>query len=443
MSEQMANSEPVLSEDRLAQALVERDAAAREAQEAAGVEATRRERVRKLQESFENTARNDVLRRADRGRWAAAAFFRAVSGRRLQALRADLRMPQTINYVQRYQAFTRMQDRKQMLARLEQTVQLSSKILDAVPRLNPDEACREAARGIRLDVQVCANVPVPLAKGAKEGEKPPAFPGAKPVIRSLDGVLRAAFDDNAQSFSRKTPQEVSEEEFGKLCDRLWSRLDQAFVAFRDEQAVLVGGKTLSPDKLEEYDGSVAYQLRYDPGDLRLLLEEVQRSLETFKQVVADNGLFAAFLDESAYGQCCGYACGWVGEFGEEVFASYSGANPQVSSGGSIPLAFEEDEGGDSPLKAVERMKSFNRKRYFGMLDDQFSFHVEAFWYGFRKLMEFTNDLVEVDSGAFRDYLSMTRETLKDQAALLGASMDDEQLDQWEEELVDLIESFKK
>lgn len=443
MSEQKANGGPATSEDRLAQALVKRDAAAREAQEAAGIEAARRERVRKLQESFENTARNDVLRRADRGRWAAAAFFRAVSGRHLQALQADLRMPQTINYVQRYQAFTRMQDRKQMLARLEQTVQLASKILDAVPRLNPDEACREAARGIRHDAQACAKVPVPLARGAAEGEKPHAFPGATAVVRSLDGVLQAAFDANAQSFSEKTPQEVSEEEFGKLCDRLWSKLDQAFVAFRDEQAVLVGGKTLNPDKLGEYDGTVAYQLRYDPGELRLLLEEVQRSLETFKQVVADNGLFAAFLDESAYGQCCGYSWGWIGEFGEEVFANYGGANPRTSSGSSIPLAFEEDEGGDSPLKAAERMKAFNEKRYFGMLDDDFSFHVKAFWYGFGKLMEFTNDMVEVDSRPFRDYLSMTREMLKDQAALLGASMDDEQLDQWEESLTEVAENFKK
>ncbi|MCI9261634.1 hypothetical protein [uncultured Adlercreutzia sp.] len=425
----------------LAEALAERDAAAREAQEAAGIEAARRERVRTLQESFESTARNDVLRRADRGRWAAAAFFREVAGRRIQALQADLRMPQTINYVQRYQAFTRMQDRKQMLARLEQTVHLASKILDAVPRLNPDEACREAARGIRLDVQVCANVPVPFAKGAKESGGVHAFPGAKAVVRSLDGVLQAAFEANAQSFSEKTPQEVSEEEFGKLCDRLWSKLDQAFVAFRDEQAVLVGGKTLSPDKLGEYDGHVTYELRYDPGVLRLLLEEVQRSLETFKQVVADNGLFAAFLDESDYGQCCGYSWGWVGEFGEEVFASYGGANPRTSSGGSIPLAFEEDEGGDSLLKAAERMKVFNAKKYFGMLDDDFSFHVKAFWYGFVKLMEFTNDLVNVELAPLRDYLFVVRETLKDQAALLGASMDDEQLDQWEESLAEAAKNF--
>ncbi len=400
-----------------------------------------------MQEKFENSARNDVLHRADEAAYPVARLYRVGAMACAQALKDDVRMPRTINYLERYQAFLRMQDRSVMLKRLEQTIDLASTILDNVPKLDPDAACREAACALRQDLQVTAEVEVvPELDGLdleELGAEQPGFKGAKPVIRSLDSVLRATYSENAGEFSQKTEQEVSQEEFEALCDRLYSKLDNAYYAFVEEQAAQVVGKHMDPQELPTYAGTVSFEMRYDVGEVRLLLEQVQKSFATFKQVVMDNGLFAAFVKESAYGQCSGYRYGWTSDFGDEVVCEYFGAKPRNIVTRALPSAVEEDDGGDTVLRAVGRMREFNAKPYFGMLDDDFIYHVEAFWYGFRKLMEFVNDLVDVSLGDYNDYLMLLLETLRDQAKRLGAQMNMLQLTQWGRAFEELARQLEK
>lgn len=429
----------------LADALVERDAVARQAREAAELELERRARIKDRREAFERMARTVVMGRADEARRAVAALFRTAEQVQESGWKTDVRMPQSINYLQRYQALTRMQDRSRMLMRLEQTVQLAGRILGASERLDPDAACRQTAQGVREAMQRlgCVLVP-PVTEPEPEPEAPVGAPGAKSVVRSMGKMLNEAFSESAPQFAEATLREASDEEFAALLDRVWSKMDEARLAFEKQEAERAVGDTLSPQDIPEYKGAVTFEMRYDVGELQELYGEVMRSLETFKRVVQDNGLFSAFLNESSYGQCRGYSFFWEGLYGEEMAAEYFGSD--IGSRGGIPTAIEEDDNdgkGDSPARAVERMREFNAIPYYGMLDDSFTVHVEAFWYGFRKLMEFTNGLVEVDAHEFREYLNQARELLKNQAANLGARMDSQQLETWCDDVSELVAEYEK
>ena len=69
------------------------------------------------------------------------------------------------------------------------------------------------------------------------------------------------------------------------------------------------------------------------------------------------------------------------------------------------------------------MRSFNEQKYWGMLDDDFQVHVDAFWYGFKKLMVNVNGLFEVDLRAFGNYYDKMRAAAKGKAKTLGMQMD--------------------
>ena len=90
----------------------------------------------------------------------------------------------------------------------------------------------------------------------------------------------------------------------------------------------------------------------------------------------------------------------------------------------------EDKGGDSLERVIKRMRAFNKERYWGMLDDDFSQHVNAFWYGFKKLMENTNALFKVDSQAFSAYLDTVRDQAQSAAASLCSRMDYSQVSEF-------------
>lgn len=97
----------------------------------------------------------------------------------------------------------------------------------------------------------------------------------------------------------------------------------------------------------------------------------------------------------------------------------------------IPCDVEEDEGGDSLEKSIERMQEFNSKRYWGMLDDDFDGHIEAFWYGFKKLMENVNGLFRMNPAAFNQYCNDLAEDAKQATLTMGArSFDAHQADEF-------------
>lgn len=159
-----------------------------------------------------------------------------------------------------------------------------------------------------------------------------------------------------------------------------------------------------------------------------LVELVRVSFKTFSQVVRDNGLFAAFSEEGSYGSCSGYVIdAWWTDMIED---GYIGLKPGEGEYGDIATDACEDKGGDSLERTIERMHAFNKERYWGMLDDDFSQHVNAFWYGFKKLMENTNALFKVDSQAFSAYLDAVRDQATSAAASLCSRMDHSQVSEF-------------
>ena len=145
-------------------------------------------------------------------------------------------------------------------------------------------------------------------------------------------------------------------------------------------------------------------------------------------MVRDNGLLAAFSEEGSYGSCSGYVIdAWWTDMIED---EYIGLKPGEGEYGDIATDVCEDKGGDSLERTIERMRAFNKQRYWGMLDDDFSQHVNAFWCGFKKLMENTNALFKVDSQAFSAYLDAVRDQATSAATSLCSRMDHSQVSEF-------------
>lgn len=53
-------------------------------------------------------------------------------------------------------------------------------------------------------------------------------------------------------------------------------------------------------------------------------------------------------------------------------------NLVVKTYDDIPADMEEDEGGDTLEKSIDRMRQFNKQKYWGLLDVDFSQHIDAF-----------------------------------------------------------------
>ena len=193
----------------------------------------------------------------------------------------------------------------------------------------------------------------------------------------------------------------------------------------------VAGNKLMLSEMPAFDGSAVLEAKLDVNQVRELAAEVRKSFKTFKEVVRDNGLFAAFASEGTFGACKGWRFGfWWDDFLYDM-SQYEGSIPGRSEMRDIPCDIEEDEGGDSLEKSIERMQRFNKKRYFGLLDDDFDGHVEAFWYGFKKLMESVNGLFRMNPSAFNQYCNDLAEDAKQATLKMGASsMDTHQVDEF-------------
>lgn len=122
--------------------------------------------------------------------------------------------------------------------------------------------------------------------------------------------------------------------------------------------------------------------------------------------------------------------------GDDLFDEYFGEKPGRDVYDDIPTGVEEDEGGDTLERVIERMRKFNGQKYWGLLDDDFSQHVDVFWYGFKKLMENVNGLFELDSRAFGKYCSQVSRTAQESAGELGERMDESQLIAFRKEIDD-------
>ena len=350
----------------------------------------------------------------------------------LDKLKNDKRMPRSINYLERYNALLGMDNRAEVLRRLDQTIAKAECIIDEVGEVDVDSALTEAAQIYADRVRQLDGIVVCAAE-EQVADKTDAVPKSLLTTQvesdeELHKAIGNAFD---KAFAPQTDAEDEllakiagrDERLEKLKQQV---VDAAFFAEEEVKATMrvdaqsVAGNILSLPAFPEFEGGTVLSSELDVDELRELAAEVRKSFRTFRQVVQDNGLFAAFASEGTFGACSGWRFGfWWDDFLYDM-SEYEGEIPGRSKVRDIATDVEEDEGGDSLAKSIERMRAFNKKRYWGMLDDEFDEHVEAFWYGFKKLMEGVNGLHRMNPSAFNQYCNDIAEDAQQATLDVGA-----------------------
>lgn len=439
-------------EKALADGLAAHDAA-REARAAAAERAqAEAEEARGLAEK-RLQALNGVVRTAEREQELYASIvLNAIDGycseaRRavLEALKNDPRMPRPINYLERYGAMMRMQDRDEVLQKIESTLDLADRILADVGAVDVQAALTEAAEAYAERVMGLEGVRVVESAGLEslDSDDDDGLRAIDVTDCDINKIIGEAF---AEAWGGQTMLEVQmtqqlesardkEEAINRQTDRAKKAATKSARTAYGRRARSVTGAVLTFDRPDPFDGAVGARLAKDPALVRALAAEVRTSFATFTQVVQDNGLFAAFSNENSYGACQGYRYDWWSDlFYDESDDEYCGDLPGRREYDDIPTVVKEGKSGDSLEMSIERMRAFNKRKYWGLLDDDFQEHVEAFWYGFKKLMENVNGLFEVDSRAFNAYCARVSAQVKDRAADLAVRMDGVQAQAFAQEI---------
>lgn len=161
------------------------------------------------------------------------------------------------------------------------------------------------------------------------------------------------------------------------------------------------------------------------------LTNKQREL-TYKRVVADCGLFCALGSGSPHGICRGSSyLDYDSRLDEDVVVGeYDGATRHtVRREVAIPELVDEAsaEGGDSLEVALARIREFNGRRYDGVLDEDPVRHVNAFWYGLKKLSQYCEAAVRVDERAWDCFIDKVQLAYDEPVGRLATQMDDKQV----------------
>lgn len=375
-------------------------------------------------------------------------YARAVSSSLKTSLSEDPRMPVTINYLERYSALKAIQDRGLLLARIEQTLGLARAAVARAGQLDPQGAVDEAAGKYREDLAKLARIRVAPDEDAEdEGVDAPALSEDREgFLASLTEDADSAFSDDGFASGVVAAGEASREErrarFEKDVQVASARATSLHDRRLARNARSAVGASVELGDLERFAGAVEVSMRFDAGEVAELADLVDASFKTFSRVVKDNGLFAAFLEGSPFGRCVGFAS-WASGWDDWDAMEYRyddseyGGDPigreYVRS--RIPTAIEDvEEDGDSLRTSIDRMRGFNARRYFGMLDDDFKQHVDAFWYGFGKLMEAANGLFDVDMRSYLRYRDRATDVAATRCGDLALLMDDGQLEAYCDEL---------
>ena len=317
-------------------------------------------------EASEHAARESAVQAVDGyvRRVESAALARA---RKLAGVGGPLQMER------RYAAFLRMEDKAELLTRLEQTlsfieVKLRANTADRVHAAYDAAGAlvlRDAAR--LSDVHVVDAVPLDADLLCTQLEQlrcaADATNLAGMITATFESELSATGSQGADGFTGDLAGDVAgdvalERELANVRGAA-QRARLAARAYRAERAARVAGSTVEPSGLPE-SVCVACETACDAGELSELLAQVKKSFATYRRVVADGGLFCAFGSDSPHGICRGSNyLDYDSRLDEDALVGeYDGATRHdVCREVPIPELVDEAsaEGGDSLKVAVARM----------------------------------------------------------------------------------------
>lgn len=389
-------------------------------------------------EAAEHAARDSAVRAVD-------GYVRRVEGAALARARKQAGVVGPLQMERRYAAFLRMEDKAELLARLEQTlafieVKLRANTADRV-RAAYDAAGALVLQGAaRLsDVRVVDAAPLDADLLCTQLEQLRCAADttdlAGMITATFESELSATGPRDAGGFAGGVAGDVAgdvalERELTNVRGAA-QRARLAAQAYRAERAARVAGSAVEPVSLPQ-SACVVCETACDAGELSELLAQVKKSFETYRRVVADGGLFCAFGAGSPHGICRGSSYfDYDARFDEDVLVGeYDGATRHnVRREVAIPELVDEAsaDGGDSLAAAVARMREFNARRYDGVLDEDPACHVNAFWYGLKKLNQYCEAAVRVDERAWDCFIDKVQFAYDEPAGRLAMQMDDKQV----------------
>lgn len=389
-------------------------------------------------EAAEHAARESAVQAVD-------TYVRRVESEALARARKQAGVVGPLQMKRRYAAFLRMEDKAELLARLEQTlafieVKLRANTADRV------RAAYDAAGALMLqgaarlsDVRVADAAPLDADLLCTQLEQMRCAADAT----DLAGMITATFESELSATGPQDAGGLVDDVAGDVAGDVAleheltnvrgaaQRARLAAQAYRAERAARVAGSTVEPISLPE-PACVACEAAFDADLLAELLTQVKKSFETYRRVVADGGLFCAFGTDSPHGICSGLSYfDYDSRLDEDVLVGeYDGATRHnVRREVAIPELVEETstEGGDSLQVAVARMHEFNGRRYDGVLDEDPARHVNAFWYGLKKLSQYCEAAVRVDERAWDCFIDKVQFAYDDPVGRLAAQMDEKQV----------------
>lgn len=385
-------------------------------------------------EAAEHAARESAVGAVD-------GYVRRVESAALARARKQAGIVGPLRMERRYAAFLRMEDKAELLARLEQTlafieVKLRANTADRV------RAAYDAAGAMVLhdvarlsDVRVVDAVPLDADLLCTQLEQlrcaADATDLAGMITATFESELSATGSQGAGGSASDVAGDVALERELTNVRGAAQRARLAAQAYRAERAARIAGSMVEPVSLPE-PARVAIETACDAGELSELLAQVKKSFETYRRVVADGGLFCAFGTGSPHGICCGTSyLDYDSRLDEDVLVGEYDGTTRHDARREVPIPELVDEasaeGGDSLEVAVARMREFNGRRYDGVLDEDPARHVNAFWYGLKKLSQYCEAAVRVDERAWDCFIDKVQFAYDEPVGRLAAQMDDKQV----------------
>lgn len=354
----------------------------------------------------------------------------------MDELSCDPEMVKPINYVERYNALRSVGDSRVVVQKLELTLDQADAMLKRVSASNPASALERAAAAYAKSAMEFSGAEVgepdddvsselidlqrSLGDGLASASRELGDEIAQLVRGVFDECATPSSDAVVQAAERERARHLEDGERNReLVDAVLSAID-AVLRAAVENAEQVAGKKLTFDLPDAYTCDVSFGDVSSAEKLGELAREVRRSFATFKEVIADNGVFAAFAGTGSFGNCQGDIWFWDDE------CEYTGGRPGSRQLEGIECGVEEDRVGDSLERCIERMREFNAREYWGMLDDDFPQHVDAFWYGFEHYMRELGEICRVDMHSFKRYCTDVDGRVRNACWELALRMDDVQ-----------------
>lgn len=385
-------------------------------------------------EAAEHAARDSAVRAVD-------GYVRRVESAALARAHKQAGIVGPLRMERRYAAFLRMEDKAELLTRLEQTLAFVEVKLRANTAARV-RAAYDAAGALVLqgtarlsDVHIAEAVPLDADLLCTQLEQmrcaADATDLAGMITATFESELGATGSQGAGGSESDVADDVALERELTNVRGAAQRARLAAQAYRAERAARVAGSTVEPVSLPE-SACIACETACDAGELSELLAQVKKSFETYRRVVADGGLFCAFGSGSPHGVCRGSSYfDYDSRLDEDVLVGeYDGATRHdVRREVPIPELVDEAlaEDGDSLEVAVARMREFNGRRYDGVLDVDPARHVNAFWYGLKKLSQYCEAAVRVDERAWDCFIDKVQFAYDEPVGRLATKMDDKQV----------------